>query len=373
MTVAARAPEPPQHPSNPYASPNSPHFPPPQNPPPPSPPRPRRSRRRAHRFRRTTVHGRQRRPPRHPPRHHRHQLVLQICLHPVRPHRERLRRTAHPRHPNVESPEREPSPRASSDLMPDLRRREIHTASRGPHRRNRPSRGSHPAPPRLHRHPGSRSLSEYSPWPRPRRIGLQSRRSRRGWVQPNKEATTTSEGQSVRSRRVGSARGVCGVARLASAPLQKPTRLTRNTQTGSSRNLFKAANPVEWVRMVIALGPMYALVLVIIASYTLLIALLERWAPWLPLQFALILFALLSLFSTLGGALYERRHELGLETSVSLERTQALQQAQELHQSERLVTEAYGKQRAGSHTEAWQLLQHWLTNRGHDPDDYRCD
>jgi hypothetical protein len=140
---------------------------------------------------------------------------------------------------------------------------------------------------------------------------------------------------------------------------------------GLERNLFKAANPVEWIRMVIALGPMYALVLAIIAGYSLLIALLERWAPWLPLQFALILFALLSLFSILGGALYERRHQLGLETSVSPERTQALQQTKELHQSERLVTEAYGKARAGSHIEAWQLLQSWLTTRGHDPDDYR--
>src|SRR5258708_19556792 len=32
---------------------------------------------------------------------------------------------------------------------------------------------------------------------------------------PNEEATTTNEGKSVRSRRVGSGRGVCGVARLA--------------------------------------------------------------------------------------------------------------------------------------------------------------
>src|SRR5260370_38934457 len=61
---------------------------------------------------------------------------------------------------------------------------------------------------------------------------------------PNEEATTTNEGKSVRSRRVGSARGVCGVARLGRginhgrrrAPcirsLAEPTRLTRNTQTG---------------------------------------------------------------------------------------------------------------------------------------------
>jgi hypothetical protein len=54
-----------------------------------------------------------------------------------------------------------------------------------------------------------------------------------------------NEGKSVRSRRVGSGRGVCGVARLVRginhglrrAPcirsLAEPTRLTRNTQTGS--------------------------------------------------------------------------------------------------------------------------------------------
>jgi hypothetical protein len=54
-----------------------------------------------------------------------------------------------------------------------------------------------------------------------------------------------NEGKSDRSRRVGSARGVCGVARLAGAInhglhrtpcirlLAEPTRLARNAQTGS--------------------------------------------------------------------------------------------------------------------------------------------
>jgi hypothetical protein len=54
-----------------------------------------------------------------------------------------------------------------------------------------------------------------------------------------------NEDKSVRSRRVGSARGVCGVARLGRstyyalrrAPcirtLAEPTRLTRNAQAGS--------------------------------------------------------------------------------------------------------------------------------------------
>ena len=62
---------------------------------------------------------------------------------------------------------------------------------------------------------------------------------------PNKEATTMDEAKSARSRRVGWESGVCGVARLGRstdyvlrrAPgirtLAKPTRLTRDSQTGS--------------------------------------------------------------------------------------------------------------------------------------------
>src|SRR5258708_33096551 len=62
---------------------------------------------------------------------------------------------------------------------------------------------------------------------------------------PNEEATTMNEAKSVRSRRVGSGRGVCGVAQLGRgahhglrrAPcirsLAGPTRLARNAQTGS--------------------------------------------------------------------------------------------------------------------------------------------
>jgi len=140
---------------------------------------------------------------------------------------------------------------------------------------------------------------------------------------------------------------------------------------GLERNIIKAANPVAWVRMVWGLGPMYALVLAIIAGYSLLIALLARWEPWLPVQIAIYMFCILSIFSVLGGALYERRHELGLETWASPERTEDLRRKEDLRASEKEITAAYGQMRAGSHTQAWQLLQTWLTARGNAPDDYR--
>lgn len=140
---------------------------------------------------------------------------------------------------------------------------------------------------------------------------------------------------------------------------------------GLERNIIKAANPVAWVRMVMGLGSMYALVLAIIAGYALLIALLARWEPWFPVQIAIFMFCILSIFSVLGGALYERRHELGLETWSSPERTEELRRKQNLRESEKEVTEAYGQMRVGSHTHAWQLLQTWLAARGNSPDDYR--
>lgn len=144
---------------------------------------------------------------------------------------------------------------------------------------------------------------------------------------------------------------------------------------GVEGNFFKAAYPVAWVRVIIGLGPMYLLVLGVISAYSLLIAILNRWELWLPLQISIFMFCVLSAFSALGGALYERRHELGLETWVSPERDQELKDAQDLRQSHRDVTEAYGKMRAGSHIECWQQLQDWLGRRGHDAEDYRwlCD
>ncbi len=139
---------------------------------------------------------------------------------------------------------------------------------------------------------------------------------------------------------------------------------------GLERNILKAAYPVAWVRMVLGLGPMYALVLAIIGGYSLLIALLGRWELWLPVQIAINMFCILSLFSVLAGALYERRHELGLETWASPERTGELERKEDLRGSEKAVTDAYGSMRAGSHTQAWQQLQAWLTSRGSAPDDY---
>jgi hypothetical protein len=140
---------------------------------------------------------------------------------------------------------------------------------------------------------------------------------------------------------------------------------------GLEGNILKAVYPVALVRMVGGLGLMYAAMLAIIAAVILALGLVGKLALWLPVQIAVGMFAVLSIFSILGGALYERRHELGLETWHSPERTAEKERQADLKQSEQVVTEAYGQVRVGAHAKAWDLLQSWLASRGHAVEDYR--
>jgi len=139
---------------------------------------------------------------------------------------------------------------------------------------------------------------------------------------------------------------------------------------GLEGNILKAAYPLEWIRVVRGLGALYAAVLLIILVYALGLALLSRLDLWLPLEIAIAMFAWLSVFSFLGGALYERRHELGIEAWASPELVEERRRAHVLRDDERMVTEAYGLMRAGSHIKSWQILTDWVSSRGNAPDDY---
>jgi len=139
---------------------------------------------------------------------------------------------------------------------------------------------------------------------------------------------------------------------------------------GLDRNILKAAYPVAWFRLVHGLGWLYGAVLLVIFGYLLGLWLLWKLNLSMPLEIAIGMFALLSVFSFLGGALYERRDELGIETWVSPERTEARQNKEDLRQHDKLVLDAYGLMRAGSHVKSWQVLADWLKSRGDAPEDY---
>jgi len=136
------------------------------------------------------------------------------------------------------------------------------------------------------------------------------------------------------------------------------------------RNILVAIYPVALARVVRSLGLEYLLVLTAIGAYLVGIGLVMKWVSFLPLELALAMFGVLSVFSVLSGALYERRHELGLETRRSPKRTEELARRAKLREIHALVAEAYGQMRAGSHTEEWAILQDWLRSRGHAMADY---
>jgi hypothetical protein len=140
---------------------------------------------------------------------------------------------------------------------------------------------------------------------------------------------------------------------------------------GLESNLLKAAYPVYWFSLVRGLGILYGAVLLVILVYVLALKLLWSFDLWLPVETVIGMFAVLSVFSFLGGALFERRHELNLETWVSPERTAALEKKDSRREDDKLVHEAYGLMRARSHIKSFQMLEEWLKSRGNAPEDYR--
>lgn len=140
---------------------------------------------------------------------------------------------------------------------------------------------------------------------------------------------------------------------------------------GLEGNPLQAVNPWALARMIHGMGFRYVQVLAFMALVAVALAVLVRLNLWGVLQFALGQFAVLSVFSALGGALYERRHELGLETWASPERTEEKLRQAELAANEAAVTAAYGLARAGEHVKAWGALETWLAGRGREPEDYR--
>lgn len=139
---------------------------------------------------------------------------------------------------------------------------------------------------------------------------------------------------------------------------------------GLESNLLKAAYPVYWFNLVRGLGFLYGAVLLLILAYALGLKLLWALGLWLPVEVVIGMFAVLSVFSFLGGALYERRHELDLETWTSPERTTALEQEQTQRENDKHVLDAYGLMRAGAHVKSFQMLEDWLKSRGNTPEDY---
>jgi pentatricopeptide repeat protein len=129
---------------------------------------------------------------------------------------------------------------------------------------------------------------------------------------------------------------------------------------GVGEPFYQAVNPVMLYRLVRGLGPYYLLILVSIPIYLGIIALLDRWGAWSPFRHAAILLCEISFFSLIGGCIYLRRHQLGLEPSRSPERTAAREEADRMKVRAHMLDDVFQQARIGKYVEATRPLAEWF-------------
>ena len=139
---------------------------------------------------------------------------------------------------------------------------------------------------------------------------------------------------------------------------------------GLEENVLMAVSPMHLARLIKGLGVWYLAVLAVIAAYALLTYLWWHWMPWLVLRRIGPLVAILSIVSALGGAVYIRRDELGIEVWHSPERRKERQRQEELKKSDDVVDLAFNQARLGAHANATKILPARHKSRNHTPDDY---
>jgi hypothetical protein len=129
---------------------------------------------------------------------------------------------------------------------------------------------------------------------------------------------------------------------------------------------WHAINPLALWQFAHALGLRYVAIVVVALGYGSLLAwcvdqdMLPNW-----LLYAAMLFAWLSVFSLIGGGLYEARDALGHEAIYAPERA-ALRLQQEWDQERRrFIDGVYAQARSGNLTGAWQTIQKELAAHDH--------
>jgi tetratricopeptide (TPR) repeat protein len=139
---------------------------------------------------------------------------------------------------------------------------------------------------------------------------------------------------------------------------------------GVESHAFKAVHPPLVLAMIRGLGPAYLLVIGAALVWALILEVAALLGVWSMFANALAMLAVLSIFSVLGGAVYERRFELGAEAWVSPERDAARAHQAQRQADQREIDEAWAKSRAGDHARAFEMLQQWLAAKSQDPAQY---
>lgn len=140
---------------------------------------------------------------------------------------------------------------------------------------------------------------------------------------------------------------------------------------GASSRALDAVNPLALTRTVVGLGPYYFAIMGVVIVYAILLFALARARLPLTVQIAASLFLILSLFSGLGSAIFERRHRLGYDATDAPERLAERDERERSQERARALDLAYGAARSGNIADASSTLLQWL--RQHDAGDMERD
>jgi hypothetical protein len=132
-----------------------------------------------------------------------------------------------------------------------------------------------------------------------------------------------------------------------------------------SFSIWQSLHPGVLWHIARTLGASYLAILAIILLYGVITWwLVAHFVSWWPLC-AWITFAWLSVFTLIGGSLYEHRIELGHEPADSPERRAARQQAELSREHGRLMDRIHAQARSGNIAGAWDTIQTELREQNH--------
>jgi hypothetical protein len=129
---------------------------------------------------------------------------------------------------------------------------------------------------------------------------------------------------------------------------------------GASSRAIDAVNPVALTRVIKGLGLYYVFILGVVVVYAIAVVVVVRSSLWQSLQIGFLMFCVLSLFTVLGGALYERRHVLGLDPTHTPERKAERAERERSKERHKALDEVYGEARGGNMIAARESLLRWL-------------
>jgi hypothetical protein len=122
----------------------------------------------------------------------------------------------------------------------------------------------------------------------------------------------------------------------------------------------QSVNPLTLWRTMRGLGFYYLGILAVMAVAAALIVIRGRTGAWNIWTYAVTEVAVLTTFSMLGGALFERRLELGFEPMVSPERRMEKEEREHARRLNTMLDYFYAQMRINKHEFALEALRQWL-------------